>query len=177
LYTLSYGPPLGSIELFAGQVATKIDTILRQTGARRVSIVGHSMGGVVARAYLRQHGAAKVASLITFGAPHHGSFHAWLFPGLCLRQLRPGNRWLATLNRAEEAPAVVRTLSIWSWHDSMVAPQTSAELAGAENIALAGIGHNALVVNERVYEIVATELKRVAEPMPTRRKHAVASAR
>jgi len=162
LYTLSYGPPLGSIELFAGQVATKIDTILRQTGARRVAIVGHSMGGVVTRAYLRQHGAAKVASVITFGAPHHGSFHAWLFPGFCLRQLRPGNPWLAALNRAEEAPPVVRTISIWSWHDSMVAPQTSGRLRGAENIELIGVGHNALLSSARVRDLVAAELAHVA---------------
>ena len=48
-------------------------------------------------------GAQNVSSLITFGAPHHGSVHAWLFPGACLEQLRPGNEWLAELNRAEDA--------------------------------------------------------------------------
>jgi len=177
LYTLSYGPPLGSIELFAGQVATKIDTILRQTGARRVAIVGHSMGGVVARTYLRQHGAAKVASVIMFGAPHHGSYHAWLFPGFCLRQLRPGNGWLGALNRAEEAPPVVRMISIWSWHDSMVAPQTSGRLRGAENIELIGVGHNALLSSGRVRELVAAELARVArEGTPEELAPAAASA-
>jgi triacylglycerol esterase/lipase EstA (alpha/beta hydrolase family) len=117
-----------------------------------------------------------VATVITIGTPHKGSVHAWLFPGVSLGQLRPSNAWLAELARTP-ASKKVRIVSIWSWHDSMVAPQTSAELAGAENIALAGIGHNALVVNESVYEIVATELKRVAEPMPTRRRRAVASAR
>jgi triacylglycerol esterase/lipase EstA (alpha/beta hydrolase family) len=176
VYTMSYGPPLASIDSFIDQVGGKIDAILAATGARRVAIVGHSMGGLVARAYLRKHGPDKVATVITIGTPHKGSVHAWLFPGVSLGQLRPSNAWLAELARTP-ASKKVRIVSIWSWHDSMVAPQTSAELAGAENIALAGIGHNALVVNERVYEIVATELKRVAEPMPTRRKHAVASAR
>ena len=54
-------------------------------------------------------------------------------------------------------------MSLWSWHDSMVAPQTSAQLDGAENIALSGVGHNALVANERVFELVAAELERVAQ--------------
>jgi triacylglycerol esterase/lipase EstA (alpha/beta hydrolase family) len=165
VYTLSYGPPLASIDSFLDQVAAKIDAILAATGARRVAIVGHSMGGLVARAYLRRHGAEKVGTVITIGTPHRGSVHAWLFPGVSLGQLRPANAWLAELGRAP-ASKEVRIVSIWSWHDSMVAPQTSAELAGAENIALAGIGHNALVTNERVYDIVATELKRVAEPAP-----------
>ena len=164
LYTISYGPPLASIELFADQVAKKIDAILAQTGARRAAIVAHSMGALVARAYLRRYGAAKVASVTTFGAPHHGSVHAWLFPGSCLAQLRPGNEWLAELNRSEDAAPAVRTISIWSWHDSMVAPQTSGRLRGAENIELIGVGHNALLSDRRVRALVAAELERVARP-------------
>ena len=48
--------------MFADQVAAKIDAILAATGAARVAIVGHSMGGLVARAYLRRHGARKVVA-------------------------------------------------------------------------------------------------------------------
>jgi len=176
LYTISYGPPLASIELFADQVAKKIDAILAQTGAPRVAIVGHSMGALVARAYLRHHGAAKVATVITFGGPHHGSVHAWLFPGLCLAQLRPGNPWLTELNRAEDAQPVVRTISIWSWHDSMIAPQTSGRLRGAENIELIGVGHNALLADRRVRALVAAELERVAKPGELRAQSPAAEA-
>jgi triacylglycerol esterase/lipase EstA (alpha/beta hydrolase family) len=169
VYTLSYGPPLASIELFADQVAAKVDAILRATGAARVAIVGHSMGGLVARAYLRRYGGASIASVTTVGAPHHGSVHAWLFPGICLSQLRPGNPWLAELDRSENGTPAVRMLSLWSWHDSMVAPQTSAILRGAENVELIGIGHNALLSDRRVYALVAAELTRVAtESVPNR---------
>jgi alpha/beta hydrolase family protein len=162
VYTLSYGPPLASIEVFAAQVARKIDYIRRATGASRVAIVGHSMGGLVARAYLRRYGAESVSSLITFGAPHHGSVHAFLFPGACLGQLRPGNEWLAELNRSEGVEPAVPTISIWSWHDSMVAPQTSGRLRGARNVELIGVGHNALLNDERVRMLVADELERIA---------------
>ncbi len=98
---------------------------------------------------------------MTLGTPHHGSVHAWLFPGVCLAQLRPGNPWLAELNRDEAAPGV-RIVSLWSWHDSMVAPQTSSRLAGAQNIELAGIGHNAMLGDRRVFDLVADELARAA---------------
>lgn len=162
VYTLSYGPPLASIEVFAAQVARKIDYIHRATGASRVAIVGHSMGGLVARAYLRRYGAESVSSLITFGAPHHGSVHAFLFPGACLVQLRPGNEWLEELNRAEDVEPPVPMISIWSWHDSMVAPQTSGRLHGARNIELIGVGHNALLNDEHVRTLVADELERIA---------------
>jgi triacylglycerol esterase/lipase EstA (alpha/beta hydrolase family) len=162
VYTLSYGPPLASIELFADQVATKIEAILHATGAARVSIVGHSMGAIVTRAYLRRYGAAKLATVVTIGAPHHGSVHAWLFPGTCLGQLRPGNRWLAELNQGEGVSFPVRIVSIWSWHDSMVAPQTSGRLEGADNIEVIGVGHNALLADRGVRALVADELARYA---------------
>jgi triacylglycerol esterase/lipase EstA (alpha/beta hydrolase family) len=167
LYTMSYGPPLASIERFADQLAGKIDTILAATGASRVALVGHSMGGLVARAYLRRYGPDKVSAVIMLGTPHHGSVHAWLFPGTSLRQLRPNSAWLGELNRGAIAPPGVRVVSVWSRHDSMVAPQTSSQLDGAVNIVVHGIGHNALVSSRRVAALVAEELQRAAAaPVP-----------
>ncbi len=159
LYAISYGPPLASIERFAGQLAAKIDAILAQTGARDVALVTHSMGGLVARAYLRRHGPAKVRRAIMIGAPHRGSVHAWMFPGASLAQLRPGNAWLAALN-AQALPPGLPVVSIWSWHDSMVAPQLSSRLEGARDVELSGIGHNALLTDPEVARRVVEELRR-----------------
>jgi len=161
LYALSYGPPLASIECFAEQTAAKIDAILAATHARHVAIVAHSMGGLVARAYLRRHGGAKVCRLITIGTPHQGSVLARIFPGRSLSQLRPRNAWLTELG-ASNAAAGPPVVSLWSWHDSMVAPQTSAVLEFAENVALTGIGHNALLSDPEVFRRVAAEIERAA---------------
>jgi pimeloyl-ACP methyl ester carboxylesterase len=157
LYSLSYGPPLASIDTFAAQLARKIDAIVAATGAPRVTIVAHSMGGLVARAYVRRHGSARIARIVTIGSPHHGSMLAWFFPGQALSQMRPGNPWLAELNAERPDPAL-RLLSLWSWHDSMVAPQTSSELPGAVEIVLAGIGHNALLGDDAVFALVRNEI-------------------
>ena len=159
VYTMTYGPPTASIEHFADQLAAKIDAMRAATGAARVSLVGHSMGGVVARAYLRRYGGATVRCLVTVGAPHHGSVHAWMFFGECLAQIRPGNAWLAALN-ADVDPPPTRIVSLWSWHDSMVAPQASAELPGADNVEFTGIGHNALVDHPAIVARVVFELLR-----------------
>ncbi len=157
VYTLSYGPPLGSIDDFAEQTARKIDDILSATGATSVVLVGHSMGGLVARAYLRRHGGAKVRRLITVGTPHEGSAHARLAPGTSLSQLRRGNPWLAALGtpRGGATPPIV---SLWSWHDSMVAPQTSSRIAFGENVELTGVGHNALLCDPDVASRIAEEI-------------------
>jgi len=158
VYTINYGPPLAGIEHFAGQLAARIEAICAVTGAERVALIAHSMGGLVARAYLRRFGAARVEQLITIGTPHHGSMLAYTFPGCCLAQMHPGNPWLVELNREESGRAPVPITSIWSRHDSMVAPQGSSVLRNAENIALVGIAHNALLGEKAVVELVATEV-------------------
>ncbi len=159
VYTLTYGPPTASIELFAEQVAAKTDAICAATGAPQVALVAHSMGAIVARAYLRRYGGARVRRLVTIGAPHHGSVHAWMFPGACLAQIRPGSAWLAALGAAGLPPGT-RVVSLWSRHDAMVAPQASAELEGAENVPFVGIGHNALIEHPGVVARVVAELSR-----------------
>ncbi|HKE38863.1 MAG TPA: alpha/beta fold hydrolase [Casimicrobiaceae bacterium] len=154
VYTLSYGPPHAGIERFARQLGKKIDAICAATSATQVLLIGHSMGGLVARAYLRHFGSERVGRIITIGTPHHGSVLAWSFPGESLAQMHPGNPWLAKLNIEEHRPAPVPIISIWSRHDSMVIPQASAVLGGAHNVPLAGVGHNALLIDPRVVEIV-----------------------
>ena len=162
VYTINYGPPFAGIEHFAGQLEACIEAICAATGAPRLALIAHSMGGLVARAYLRRAGAARIAKLITIGTPHRGSMLAWTFCGACLAQMRPDSRWLAALNGTEREAAAVPMLSIWSRHDSMVAPQASAELAGAQNVALVGVGHNALLLDRRVMDEVARVVAKAA---------------
>ena len=157
IYSLSYGPPLASIETFGDQLAHKIDSVCEATGARSVMVVSHSMGGLVVRAYIRKYGMRKLTRVLTIGAPHHGSMHAWLCIGTCLAQMRPGNAWLMALNRERLDPAL-HIVSLWSWHDSMVAPQTSSELPGAIDVTLIGVGHNALLGDAEVFERTHAEI-------------------
>jgi predicted alpha/beta hydrolase family esterase len=158
VYTINFGPPHADIERFAQQLAAKIDAVCAATGAASVLLVGHSMGGLVARACVRRYGTARVSRIVTIGTPHHGSMLAWTWPGRCLAQMRPGNAWLAELNRDESRAPPVSIASIWSRHDSMVAPQASSEIAGAENVAIVGAGHNALVGDRGVMELVASRI-------------------
>ena len=155
VYTINLSPPYAGIDHFALQLAARIEAVCAATGADRVALVCHSMGGLVARAYIRAAGAARLECVVTLGTPHHGSVLAWMWVGRALAQMRPGNTWLAELNWLQADPFPVPVTSIWSRHDSMVAPQASAELAGAENIAVHGVGHNALLGDHRVVQLVA----------------------
>lgn len=63
---------------FAERLAEFIDKVLEATGAQKVDIVAHSMGGVVARSAIKNYGVAnKVRRLITVGTPNHPYNEAW----------------------------------------------------------------------------------------------------
>lgn len=163
LYTIDLEPVLGSINDYAEQVSRRVEQICSQTGARQVILVGHSMGGLVARAYVHWlSGWRRVAKVITLGSPHHGSelTKLLLLKGPNTRQMDRGSRWLARLNEAEEDPMSVPTTSIYSYHDDMVAPQESSVLdhPHVKNIPVAGIGHLAMVFSRPIQALLYQEI-------------------
>ncbi|WP_317205529.1 esterase/lipase family protein [Janthinobacterium sp.] len=151
-------PPGAGIDAFVPQLHQAVEALCAASGSARVIIVAHSMGGLVARAYLRGHGAARVARVVTLGTPHHGTALAGLGPGLNARQMRRGGAWLEALAAAEGAPRRALFTSIFSHHDNIVAPQTSARLEGAKNIEFAGVGHVALGRDAGVLRCVLEEI-------------------
>ena len=67
-------PPVTSVAYRAQILGPQIDTILRDTGAERVHIIAHSMGGLDARYLVSELGyASRVATVSTISTPHHGS--------------------------------------------------------------------------------------------------------
>ncbi len=131
-------PAFASIDAMGARLALRVDEVLAATGAPRLTLVAHSMGGLVCRAYLRSFGDSKVDALVTLGSPHHGTFHAYAANGENGHQMRPGNAWLRALN---EVTVTVPFTSIYSVHDTVISPQDSSLMPGADNVRMAGIGH------------------------------------
>jgi pimeloyl-ACP methyl ester carboxylesterase len=164
--------PLGApIDAYVPAVSKAVDALCRDAAARQVVIVAHSMGGLVARAYLRAHGGERVARVITLGSPHHGTCLANLAPGANAAQMRrarcgaaPESAWLRTLAAAETAAARALVTSIYSWHDNIVAPQASSVLPGARNIGFGGVGHVALGSDPQVLACVMAEIQAARSP-------------
>lgn len=66
--------------------------------------------------------------------------------------------WLAALAAAESPQVRKRFISIRSWHDNIVAPQSAAILEGAENIVVFGVGHVALASDAGVQQLVVEKI-------------------
>jgi triacylglycerol lipase len=155
--TISLEPVYTSIEDYVEPLARRIDAVLAQTGARQLILVGHSMGGLVARAYFRRYGVQSVAKLVTLGTPHSGSKLAVLGMGENGRQMVPGSTWLKALARETTMP---ETITIFSTYDNYVMPQSNLLLPGAINRPLDGIGHLAMLFSPRVFDALLLALEK-----------------
>jgi pimeloyl-ACP methyl ester carboxylesterase len=171
--TLDLEPMLAGIDEFVPAVHDAIEALCAASGAPRVLIVGHSMGGLVARAYLRTHGSARVAHVFTLGTPHHGTSLASKGPGLNALQMQldpdgAAGAWLRQLAAGENASTRALITSLFTHHDNIVAPQTSSVLEGARNIAFGGVGHVALGRNRRVLACLMEEIIRLSTSLDNR---------
>jgi triacylglycerol lipase len=150
------------IETFAAHLARVVHEVTEATGQPRAILVCHSMGGLIARAYLGSHGAGRVAGLVTLGSPHHGTVLAKLGSGHNGRQMRIGSDFLRDLGRAEgEGGPGCAALSLYTVHDNLVAPQESSRLDWARNVRLHGIAHLAMLLDPRVHRIMLEEVARL----------------
>ena len=64
----------GSVDVRASQLRDRVNEAIAATGAEKVHIIAHSMGGLDARHMIVDQGMAeRVASLTTIGTPHLGT--------------------------------------------------------------------------------------------------------
>jgi triacylglycerol lipase len=167
VHAVNYSLFTGDIRSAAHELRRHVELLLERSGAERVYIVGHSLGGMIARYYVqRVGGAATVDTLATLGSPHHGTLAAYLMPTPLARQLRPGSDVLAEL----DAPAPgcsTRFLVVWSRMDQMVLPQRNARLTHpdlvTEEFELRDVGHLSLPIDPRSVHWVATALTRTEQ--------------
>jgi len=152
--TLNYSPFTQDVRTAALRLQRVVEQTCEQTGYERVHVVGHSLGGVVARYYVqRMGGDARVHTLATLGSPHSGTVAAHLLPTRLARQLRPGSELMMEL--AEPAVGCrTRFVCFWSDLDHLVVPQHRARLdhpdLAARNVLLRGTGHMSLTFDKRV---------------------------
>ncbi|AJP03415.1 lipase [Streptomyces cyaneogriseus subsp. noncyanogenus] len=155
LVSLNYSPLTCDIRIAAELLGRHVEELCDRTGSGRVDIVGHSLGGLIARYYVQRLGGdARVRTLVTLGTPHAGTKVAPLADAHpIVRQMRPGSPVIEEL--AGPAPGCrTRFVSFWSDLDRLMDPLRTACLDHPDlitrNIRVSGIGHLALPVHPAV---------------------------
>jgi triacylglycerol lipase len=162
VHTMNYSLLTNDVRVAAERLGPAVERLCADTGHPRIRLVGHSLGGLIARYYVQRLGGdALVSTLVTLGTPHHGTHLARLLPLRLTRQLRPGSELLTEL--AGPAPGCrTRMVAVYSPHDEVVVPGHHARIEhphlDSENIEINAVGHQSMVIDPRVLRAVAGAL-------------------
>lgn len=142
VYSLDYGNRgTGDIKVSAQQLKVFVEKVRRATGAAKVSMVGHSQGGMMPRWYIQFLGGAKVVDdLVGLSPSNHGTTMVGdpgnpltgpLLDAGCraCAQQSAGSPFLTRLNAGDETPGRISYTQITTRYDEVVVPSTSAYLA------------------------------------------------
>ena len=163
LATYDYGLFTQNIPRAALRLGEAIEQLSAATGYERIHVIGHSLGGLIARYFVQRLGGdSRVHTLVTLGTPHQGTQLAWAASLLPLiRHLTPGSPVIREL--AEPAPGCrTRFIAFFSDIDHLVVPGRNARIdhpdLNVQNIAALGVGHLSMPNNRRIAFTIAQAL-------------------
>jgi triacylglycerol lipase len=151
VFTPDLKPNNGSagINELAMQLGAYLDEHLRPD--EPCDMIGHSMGGMVARSYVQRHGGRRrVRRLVTLAAPHQGTIMAWLLPGAGVRDLRPGSIFLRDLASDVHSLDGILVASYWTPFDAIIVPPRSSEMPVGCNRRVLLAHHRAFLERPRL---------------------------
>ncbi|MEV6312823.1 alpha/beta fold hydrolase [Streptomyces sp. NPDC051840] len=134
LFTYDYNSYGNNINNAQG-LATFVNNVKSQTGASKVAIVNHSMGGLVSQYYLKVlGGSSSVSHLASIAGANHGTTYA----SACLiyttcQQMYPGSSFIGQITSGDETPGDTKYATWYSACDGIILPYTSTKLDGATN--------------------------------------------
>jgi hypothetical protein len=160
--TINYPVFTGDVRAAAARLGDEVERIVGETGSERIHVIGHSLGGLIARYYVtRLGGDERVHTLVTLGTPHHGSYLAYAWNTSLTRQLRPGSGLLTEMAQPVQ-DCQTRFIVYWSDLDQVVLPQRHAALhhedLNVHNIELHGVGHGSLPFTRTVVHGISMAL-------------------
>ena len=160
--SINYSPLTTDVRVAAALLAEEVEALVAETGYERIHVVGHSLGGLIARYYItRLGGDARVHTLVTLGTPHGGTFNAYALPSNLCCQLRPGSDLMRELS-ATVPSCRTRFVAYWSDLDQMVFPQRYARMVHPDltirNVQMHALGHMSLPISGVVVHGISTTL-------------------
>ncbi|HSM60748.1 MAG TPA: alpha/beta fold hydrolase [Longimicrobiales bacterium] len=152
--SMTFEDPTGSNFVHAREIGDAVEALRERTGAERVDIVAHSMGGLATRLYLMNGGEQAVRRVVFMATPHRGTYVAYLAFGEGREEMKPDSDFLEELNSAPPVPPGVEAMTLRSSFDAVIVPGESATLPGLENHEICCPSHAGLLKSEDAFRLV-----------------------
>jgi triacylglycerol esterase/lipase EstA (alpha/beta hydrolase family) len=167
LFTINLGSPFHSIGEYTSLVQQKIEDIKRITRQNEVILIGHSMGGLVSRAYRYAYAERQqmnVRKIITLGTPLDGTYMAYLASWVsgAAQEMEPGSPFVRGQQGQACLDDATEYFHIGSRVDSIVIPNSSALEGKGRRVkteTLNATGHIELLFSDEAADLIIDELK------------------
>ncbi|NMN99848.1 alpha/beta fold hydrolase [Gordonia sp. TBRC 11910] len=146
----------------ARAIAAAVDRERAAHPGAKIALVGHSIGGMSARWYLKELGGTdKVATYVAIGAPQYGSSAA------CTqnvgRDVCPGSAFLTAINKGDDAPGPTEYFSIRSAREYATGDLDGGQcrvwpISANESLPAMGYEHTFEPFDARVWDAVVASL-------------------
>lgn len=154
-HTISCDPLGGDIDDFSRVLHEGVEELRQRTGAAQVRMIGHSMGGLIIRAYVKNYGHEHIESAMCLGAPHQGTIYSLGGQGICAKQMNLGNRWLMEMTRsASDIEFRSKLINVCTSLEDIVQPASAAALPGARNLMVSHCGHTVMPADAGVISLI-----------------------
>ena len=153
VYTLDLGHPFQSIHNYVQRVQEKAKQIEMETGKSQLTLIGHSMGGLVGALYASTLAPkGSIAKIITLASPFGGTLMAFLGIGRSAKEMRLGSTFLQELQDALGKRPDLEFYHIATKTDEIVVPYSSSLIGSRQEkrLILEDVGHASLLLSSRV---------------------------
>jgi triacylglycerol esterase/lipase EstA (alpha/beta hydrolase family) len=160
VYTINLWNITGGIEAHAEKLAKSLQTIKEKHPNEPITLIGHSMGGLVSSYYAEflKKDDIQIKKIITLGSPFYGTRLAGLGMGLSVEQMAPNSAFLEAL-RLKIDGSTIPYYYLASQMDNTIVPWDSALIDpltpdASNQYVIPDQGHLRLLVSQQVFEKV-----------------------
>lgn len=158
--TVSFEDPVGSNRAHAREINLAVTDLLQRTGASRIDVVAHSMGGLALRYFLQNGGHPEIRRVVFLATPHRGTWTANLAWGEGGEEMKPGSPFLLSLIRFYAVPPGVEGITVRTPVDLHVLPPESAALPPLPDIEICCPTHAGLLDHDGTFDVIETFLRK-----------------
>ncbi len=155
-YCVSLDPFFSKLSRMAEQLEVEVERIQEIHPDQKISVIGHSMGGVLAFRWFAQvcKNPEAIHKVISVASPHKGTQLSRL-----IGRLGPASPKRLAAGVAQLTLPHAKLLSLYSPHDNIVSPRKSAHIEGIETVEISGFGHLQILFSAKLQRIIAANVQ------------------
>ncbi|MBO3117497.1 alpha/beta hydrolase [Winogradskyella sp. DF17] len=151
---IRYKPFTGDLNLQVSTLNKVVSELVKKNPHHNITLIGHSMGGLIAKKAMTALEMEKNINLITLSTPHKGTKFGRFGFGVSSNQMIPNSSFINSITEFEKS----RRLNIFSNGDNLICPKESL-LTCSKNILVRNVTlHNSILFDDEALSLIKNNI-------------------